>query len=203
MEPRVCGYIRMSSKDQSQSLVIQREEILIYCKNRGWPEPFIYSDTLSGTLENRPELDQMMFDLRQYKWTHLITYRSDRLFRSMSGLVNTVNELSRLKVCYISIKDGLDLSDGPMQKAMLYILGIFAEMEISLLKSRISSGILKAQERGVVFGRPRKASDEKILQLYREGKAQSQIALELKCSRSTISRSLKRSVQKHPKAERK
>ena len=51
-----------------------------------------------------------MKDARQRKFNTVLVYKLDRLGRSLIDLVNYLQELSDLKIEFIALRDGIDLS---------------------------------------------------------------------------------------------
>jgi len=185
---RPCAYIRRSTKEQLESLNIQRSTILEYCRNRGWPEPVIFEETISGASKTRPVMDQMMKEVKMYKYSHCLSYRCDRVARSISSLVEIITTMSERKISFISIKDGLDLSDGIMSKALIFLLGIFGEIELSLIRARVQDGLERRKAKGLPIGRPKKVEDKSIIELKQEGYSQKEISQKLNISISSVSR---------------
>ena len=107
---KVGIYLRVSTSDQSTEL--QRKEILSYLEARGMNNNItIYEDHgISGTTANRPALKQMLSDAKSRKIDVIISWKLDRLFRSLQDLVKTLHELQEVGVGYISLKDQIDLS---------------------------------------------------------------------------------------------
>ena len=66
----------------------------------------------------------------------LLIWKLDRLFRSIKGLVTTIQDLQALGVAFVSLKDQIDLST-PSGRLMMHLLGSFAEFEASLIRERV------------------------------------------------------------------
>ena len=177
----VYGYCRVSTLDQSTD--IQRTTLL----NAGCA--IVREEKVSGTSrEGRKELDILLQFLR--RGDVLMITRVDRLARSMRDLQNIVFELREKGVTLKATEQPIDTSSAA-GKAFLDILGVFAEFETNLRKERQMEGIAKAKANGVYKGGTPKISRTRVLALAAEGESQANIAREIGCHRSRISRILK------------
>ena len=94
MSKRVCIYVRVSTTKQTVENQIQvlRE----YSDRCGYQITRIYSDNgISGSKgrQDRPGLDQMLKDGVQRKFEMVLVWSVDRLGRSVSHLVEVMNDL--------------------------------------------------------------------------------------------------------------
>lgn len=136
----VIGYARVSSEDQR----LDRQELGEVDR--------LFTEKVSGKDRNRPELAHCLAYLRDCDT--LRVYSVDRLARSLKDLLDIIDQVTRLGARIEFVKEGLvfdPCSDDPFAKAMLQIVGTFAELERSLIKSRQAEGIAKAKERGGVY----------------------------------------------------
>jgi len=194
VDKKIGIYVRVSTSDQSTDL--QEREVLAYVKARGWSQITVYEDKLSGTHDNRPMLKKLLSDARQRKLDVVICWKLDRLFRSLKGLILTLQEFQELGVAFISLRDNLDLTTAT-GRLMAHILGAFGEFEASVIRERVVAGLANAKARGRVLGRPRRRDDEKIGVLRSQGLSIRQIARQLGISKGAVQRSLT-SVPKTP-----
>ena len=185
---RVGVYLRVSTQDQSTEL--QRKEILQYVESRGWTTSKVYEDKATGTNANRPMLKALLRDARERKIDVLITWKLDRFFRSLKDLVTTLQELTELRVDFISLKDQIDLSTSS-GRLMMHMLGAFAEFEASLIRERVRAGLRNARSKGKVFGRPKLRDDNRIRLLRSQGLSIRKIASEIGFSTTAVQRGLK------------
>ena len=105
----------------------------------------------------------------------LLVSEISRLGRTVKGVVNTIDELTKVGVnVYVQdinlwtlLPDG---SENPMAKVILTILALGAELERKSIVSRLNSGRERAKEKGVKMGRPAgsKMSDKDLLAKYPE-----------------------------------
>ena len=80
--------MRVSKADGSQVLDLQRDALLA----AGVTERHIYSDTASGSKDERPGLASCLQSLRE--GDTLVVWKLDRLGRNLRHLVNTVHDLT-------------------------------------------------------------------------------------------------------------
>lgn len=141
---RVHAYLRASTAKQDASPATQEEIIRDYCKMQGLPDPIIYCDSgVSGKIpiDERPAGKELCYRLR--KGDHVICSRLDRMFRSLSDAVSTMDRFERQGVRFhvCSMMGGaLDLGS-PMGRFLLHILAAFAELERAFISERIKEGI--------------------------------------------------------------
>lgn len=73
--------------------------------------------------------------------------------RSVVDLVTTLQELSSMKVEFVSLTEALDLTT-PSGRALAGMLAVFAEFERDILRDRVKAGIAQAWKEGRPHGRP-------------------------------------------------
>lgn len=121
----------------------------------------------------------------------MVVWRLDRWGRSLVDLVNTLQELSSLKVGFVSLSEALDLTT-PSGKALAGMLAVFAEFERDILRDRVKAGIAQARKEGKPNGRPPSASlhIQNIRELFSSGVSKREIAKRLGISRTSVRRLL-------------
>jgi DNA invertase Pin-like site-specific DNA recombinase len=191
-QKRIALYVRVSTSDQSTEL--QLRELTQFVQARGWPEPKIYEDKATGTNGNRPQLKQLLSDVRQRKLDIVIIWKLDRLFRSLKDLISTLQEFSELGIDFISLKDNIDLTTSA-GRLMTYILGAFSEFEASLIRERVRAGLRNAKAKGKKLGRPKKRNDEYISFLSKQGLSSRKIAEKINMCPTVVQRSLRNQRQ--------
>lgn len=92
---KVVIYARVSTDRQSHDS--QVAELREYCARRGWSDIEEVVDTISGTKAARQGLDRMMKAVRRGKVDVVLCYKLDRLGRSLSHLVQLVDESERTR----------------------------------------------------------------------------------------------------------
>lgn len=152
-EPRLLGYCRVSTNDQSTDL--QRRALL----EAGVQPALIFEDTISGATNgaSRPGLSEVLAECRP--GDVVMVWRIDRLGRSLIDVLNTVETLSSRGVGIRSISDNIDPSTAA-GSMLLGVLASLSEYERLLVRERVQAGIDAARARGVRLGRPAPDPDE-------------------------------------------
>ena len=120
--------------------------------------------------------------------------RLDRLARSLAHLAALGEELRALGVELISLTEGLDTTT-PTGRALFGMCGVFAQLEIDLLRERTRAGLAAARRRGRIPGRPRVLKADQVARakvLAANGSSIRRIAELLGCSRATAHRAIGR-----------
>jgi DNA invertase Pin-like site-specific DNA recombinase len=174
-----CGiYARCSTPEQN--VAMQVSELREYAERRGFQVVAEHVDIASGSLDNRPELNKLLALAKQRKIDVLLTWKVDRLGRSLKHLVNTIAEIEAVGVSFVSLKDNLDFST-PAGRLMFNVIGAMAQFERDLIRERTLSGMAAARRRGARIGRPRVEVDTaKIQGLRAQGLSWDAIALQTK-----------------------
>ena len=185
---KVGLYARVSTNDQN-TLSMQMRSL------RKWTIVLEIRDTGSG-ISNRPEREKLLKAARKLEINVIVVWRLDRWGRSVTDLLTTLQELNQLGVGFISITEALDLTT-PTGRAMAGLLAVFAEFEREILRERVKAGIAQARLDGKPHGRPVTVAKHapKVKQLYKAGKSKSEIARELKISRTSVRRILEKQLK--------
>lgn len=93
----------------------------------------VFTDKASGTLDKRPELDQVLDHLRPRDT--LVVWRLDRLGRNLRHLIATVTDLSARQVAFRSLTEGIDTIT-PAGRLVFHGFGAMAESEVALIRER-------------------------------------------------------------------
>lgn len=189
---RVGLYARVSTHDQ-QTLPMQLSAMRDYARKREWAVVLEIKDVGSGaTLRQKREA--LLSAARRREVDVIIVWRLDRWGRSLVDLVTTLQELSSLKVGFVSLTEALDLTT-PGGRALAGMLAVFAEFERDILRDRVKAGIAQARKEGRRHGRPLSVAVHKqeINKLYKKGLSKREIAKQLKISRTSVRRLLSNS----------
>jgi site-specific DNA recombinase len=87
-------YPRVSTQDQNCEA--QYRELDQYVRERGWIAVEHYSDTMSGTKAERPELARLLADARARKFQVVLVWKLDRFGRSALDLDILIGQLEGL-----------------------------------------------------------------------------------------------------------
>ncbi|WP_428411912.1 recombinase family protein [Pararhizobium sp.] len=140
---RLIGYARVSTEDQVHD--VQMDELRAAGCER------IFQEQGSGASRARPVLTRLLGDLTA--GDVLVVVRLDRLARSVSHLLQVIEDLEERGVHFRSIRDPIDTST-PQGMFSLQVLGAVAQLERALIAERTKAGIKAAKARGKLPGNP-------------------------------------------------
>ncbi len=178
----VVGYARVSTG--RQSLDHQQDALTAAGCDR------VFADKLSGVREDRPGLAALVDYVRA--GDTVVVVALDRLGRSLSGVIRTVETLTAAGVLLRSLREGIDY--GTATGRML--AGIFAALagyERELMHERAAAAREAARLRGRHTGRPRRLSIDQMRQvraLRGGGESIADLVRSFGVSRATIYRAL-------------
>ncbi|WP_392352520.1 recombinase family protein [Pseudoalteromonas rhizosphaerae] len=117
----------------------------------------------------------------------VVVTKIDRFGRSLSQVLSTIELLSAKGVNLIAIDQNIDTShNDPMSKAMVQLLGMFAEMERNFIVSRTTEGKIASGNFG---GRKSKLTSQQKLDIKEKlskGVSKVKLSDEYQVSRATI-----------------
>lgn len=177
------GYARVSTIDQDFSAQVEK------LTEAGCEK--IYEAKLSGVSdEHERQLAQIIEFIRE--GDTLMVTRLDRLGRSLSKILSTIDDIHTKKATVKTLDGSLDTSNNsPLSKAMINLCGTFAQLERDLILDRTSEGRARAKAAGKHMGRPPGLTDKQIKDVYRRLRANetiTSIAKHHNVSRTTIQR---------------
>ena len=176
------GYCRVSTTHQS--LAAQSDALTAAGCER------IFSDKLSSAREDRPGLAQLLDCVRP--GDTVVVVALDRLGRSLSGVIRTVERLTEAGVLLRSLREGIDYST-PTGRMLAGIFASLAEYERDLMHERAAAAREAARLRGRHTGRPPKLTTDQARQvraLRQSGESISGLVRSFGVSRATIYRAL-------------
>ena len=176
------GYARVSTDDQDPTAQVNALRV-------AGCDP-IFVERASGGTMDRPEWYACNRGLR--KGDTLTVVRIDRLGRSLTDLVSTIDDLAARGVHFRSLTEGIDTST-PLGRMFYQLAAAFAEYERALIRERTRAGIDAARAAGRRIGRPPALTDEQrdfARRLRAQGEGVATIARVLEVSPSTIRRAL-------------
>lgn len=174
----LIGFARVSSV--SQDLTDQLNKLGNYgCEK-------IFNSKHSAKAEaNKQALDELLDYVRT--GDTVVVTKIDRFGRSLSQVLSTIELLSAKGVNLIAIDQHIDTNNNdPMSKAMVQLLGMFAEMERNFIVSRTTEGKVSSGNYG---GRkPKLTPDEKqkIKIQLKNGVSKMKLSKMYNVSRATI-----------------
>ena len=183
MESMKFAYIRVSTKSQSYA---RQLELLKERVAEIEPENIFCEKQSGATIDKRGELKRLLSVLREGDIVYV--HSIDRLGRNLLDILNIVKILDEKKVRLISLSQNID-SFTPTGKMFIMICGMMAEIELILMKERISEGV-KIATKNNKMGRPKRILsivETEILDDYIEGRKTVSSCMELlKISRATF-----------------
>lgn len=135
---RALVVVRLSSlSDESTSPERQRAVCQRFCDDRGWEvidtaEDLDVSASTSSPFE-RPALKPWLE--RPGEYDVIVVWRLDRLVRKVSHLARMIEWSEQHDVNLVSATEPFDLST-PLGRALVYLIGVFAEMEATAISER-------------------------------------------------------------------
>jgi len=133
------GYIRVSGKGQVEGdgLIRQEKAVLDYAEEHEIKvEKIFREEGVSGTLENRPALAEMMISLENngHGINTVIIERVDRLARDLMVQEAIINDFKKSGFNIISVFEGDDLlKDDPTRKLVRQVLGAISEYDKTMI----------------------------------------------------------------------
>lgn len=141
----------------------------------------IYEDEgFSGGDLNRPGFKEMMKAAHRRKFKAILVYRLDRISRNIGDFSGLIEELSKLEIDFISIKEQFDTST-PLGRAMMYIASIFSQLERETIAERIRDNMHELAKTGRWLGgvTPTGYSSESVKNITIEGKTKKSCKLKI------------------------
>jgi DNA invertase Pin-like site-specific DNA recombinase len=130
---KVAIYCRVSTEDQNNS---SQERICSeYCSKFDYQIFRIYKDVISGSKDQRPEFNQLLDDMRSFRFDAIMITKLDRLGRSLQHLLGLIDEISRKGIHLIVVTQHIDTTTSA-GKLQFQIMGAFAEFERNLISER-------------------------------------------------------------------
>lgn len=148
----IAIYVRVSTLDQAlegYSLDSQQRVLRDWCNTRGHSIYGIYKDAgISGKdIQHRPAVREMLAAVEAGKIDCVLVWALSRLTRSVADLYAMWETLCRNNCELISYTETFDTST-PMGRAMMGLLGVFAQMEREITAERVSAAMREMAEQG-------------------------------------------------------
>jgi DNA invertase Pin-like site-specific DNA recombinase len=147
--------MRVSTDGDRQVLDLQRDALLA----AGVDERHLFEDHASGSRGDRAGLAKALAFLRPGDC--LVVWKLDRLGRSLSHLLTTVNDLKERGIAFRSLTEQMDTTT-PQGELLFHVFGALAQFERSLTQERVRAGLAAARRRGRRGGRPSAIDAEKL-----------------------------------------
>lgn len=177
----LVGFARVSTAAQDLDLQVKSLEAIGCSK--------IFQGKHSGKAESNQAALEKLLDYVREGDTVVVT-KLDRLGRSLSQVLKTLDHFQANGIGFKCLDQNIDTTENndPMAKAMIQLLGIFAELERNFIVSRTQEG---RKATGRLGGRPPKLSDDQkglIKQAFEAGESKAALSRQYGVSRITIKR---------------
>lgn len=151
--PRAAIYVRLSRDRVGETSTARQEaDTRALSQARGFDVVEVFSDVdLSAYKAGvvRPAYEKMLAAARAGELDAVVVWKVDRLARSLREFVRVTEMLDKFGVALVSVNESLDTSS-PMGRAMLQIIGVFAELESATISLRTKN----AKAHDAAHGRP-------------------------------------------------
>lgn len=193
---KVAIYIRVSTDEQAKegfSIRAQRNMLVDYCRVNDYEVTDVYlDDGFSAKDTKRPQLQKLLADAKKGEFNAVLVYKLDRFTRSVRDLYELLEYLQRHNVDFISRQEKFDTTTA-IGRAMIGILGVFAQFERELIAERVRLGMeQKTREGKKAGGRNPYGYDKEgnqieeevqliclVRELYMSGKSYQAVAAEM------------------------
>jgi hypothetical protein len=130
----LIGYMRVSSSDDRQSVDLQRDALIAV----GIDERHLHQDKASGARDDRPGLKSCLGELRS--GDTLVVWKLDRLGRSLSHLIQIVEELKQRGIAFRSLTEEICTisAHGVNGRQEVRLFGAERDVEVSANVNRLS-----------------------------------------------------------------
>ena len=134
----------------------------------------------SGGNLNRPDFKRMMEAARGHRFRAVVVYRLDRISRNIGDFSALIEELGRLGIDFVSIRERFDTAS-PMGRAMMYIASVFSQLERETIAERIRDNMRELAKTGRWLGgiTPTGYASQAVKTVTVEGKSKRSCMLRL------------------------
>ena len=159
----IYGYARCSTNEQKQDINRQIREL----KAAGAEE--IFFEYEHGDAVVKEQLASLLNTARE--GDTIITLEVPRLARSTTQLCEIIERVRVQKLRLVIVGSiTVDCTKGeldPMTNAFIQMSGVFAELELRIIRARVKSGMANAKAKGARIGRPPLTKDDIPQVFYR------------------------------------
>ena len=150
------GYGRCSTNESKQDIQRQIREL----KAAGAEE--IFFEYEHGDSAVKQELSSLLEQASE--GDTIFTLEVSRLARSTKQLCEIIETVKEKKLKLVIVGSiTVDCSNGqidPMTNAFIQMSGVFAELELRIIRERVKSGMANAKSKGAKLGRPQTTKDQ-------------------------------------------
>lgn len=149
---RIGIYCRVSTREQTLGYSIDNQknkcQDYMHLFNDDFADPIFYIDEgHSASTLDRPNMKQMLQDVKNHKLDEIIIYKLDRLTRNVIDTYELLSMFTDNKVNLVAVMDNLDITTAN-GKLVVGILAIFAQWERETIIERTNDGLLQMAMEG-------------------------------------------------------
>ena len=201
MGKRAALYLRVST--DTQTVENQRHVLEEVAQRSGWEVVHVFADEgISGakSRDKRPGYDALLKAIARKEVQIVAAWSVDRLGRSLPDLVAFLSDIQS-KGCDLYLHQQAVDTSTPSGRMLFQMLGVFAEFERAIIRSRIMAAHERCRSKGIRIGRPPTPVSrlEKIEKALKRGLSVRKAAAETGVSTATVMR-VKRSLNGHADA---
>jgi DNA invertase Pin-like site-specific DNA recombinase len=151
---KTIAYLRVSTG--SQDLANQKLAVLDYARQKQFAiDRFVEAQASTRKGRDQRRIEELLGTLAT--GDRLVVSELSRLGRSLSQVIQIVDELVKRKIRFIAIKEAIRFEgkQDMQTKVMVALFGLFAEVERDLISERTKEGMAAARARGRLLGRPK------------------------------------------------
>ena len=188
-------YVRVST--DTQTIENQRLVLEEVAQRSGWDVVHTFADEgISGAKgrDKRPGYDALLKAVSRREIDIVAAWSVDRLGRSLPDLVSFLSDIQS-KGCDLYLHQQAVDTSTPSGRMLFQMLGVFAEFERAIIRSRIVAAHERCRSKGIRIGRPPTPVSrlEKIEKALKRGLSVRKAAAETGVSTATVMR-VKRSM---------
>ena len=142
------GYARVSSHDQKDDLMRQKEVLQLFCAQRGWSFEII-EDFGSGMNYRKKGLIELLNRLLSGEIERLVLTHKDRLLRFGAELIFSICEIQRTEVVIINQSQEARFEEEELAKDVLEIITVFSA-RLYGARSKKNQRLIDAMRKAVV-----------------------------------------------------
>lgn len=161
MIKRAALYLRVST--DSQTTENQRMVLEEVAQRNGWQVMCVLADEgISGAKgrDKRPAFHELLNKVARREIDVVMSWSVDRLGRSLPDLISFLGDI-QVKGCDLYLHQQAIDTSTPSGKMLFQMLGVFAEFERSIIRSRVMAGLERTKAKGTKLGRPALAPMDK------------------------------------------
>lgn len=171
----IYGYARCSTNEDKQDINRQLREL----KAAGAQEIFLEYE--HGDAAVKQQLSNLL--AQAAAGDTILTLEISRLARSTKQLCEIIDIVKEKRLCLKILGSiTVDCTSGsldPMTNAFIQMSGVFAELELRIIRERVKSGMANAKAKGSPIGRPKTSKDDIPALFYKHYPSYSQGVLNL------------------------